>query len=61
MAPGRRLDVRPGFLGRALRPHHGDLFDGFVNVGSATAMLSEYQRSCTVAPDHHRRYDRRHP
>ena len=37
-----------------------DLFDGCVNVGIATAMLSEYQRSCTVGPDHHRRHDRRH-
>ena len=38
-----------------------ELFDGCVNVGIATAMLSEYQRSCAVAPDHHRRHDRRHP
>ena len=36
-----------------------DLFDGCVNVGIATAMLSEYQRACTVGPNHHHPRDRR--
>jgi hypothetical protein len=32
-----------------------DLFDGCINIGIATAMLSEYDHACTVRPD------RRHP
>jgi len=33
-----------------------DLFDGCINIGIATAMLSEYDHACTVRPD-----NRRHP
>jgi|SRR5450631_1409159 len=29
-----------------------DLFDGCINIGIATAMLSEYGHACTVRPDH---------
>jgi hypothetical protein len=29
-----------------------DLFDGCVNVGVATAMLSEYEHACTIGPNH---------
>jgi hypothetical protein len=29
-----------------------DLFDGCVNIGIATAMLSEYDDACSVRPDH---------
>jgi TolB-like protein len=44
-----------------------DLFDGCVNIGIATAMLSEYQRGCTVGPaqkptgKHSSRRSRRRP
>jgi hypothetical protein len=32
-----------------------DLFDGCTNISIATAMLSDYERSCTLNPDHRRR------
>jgi hypothetical protein len=38
-----------------------DLFDGCINVGIATAMLSEYDHACTVRPDHHRPHPKRRP
>ena len=44
-----------------------ELFDGCTNIGVATAMLSEFDRACTIRPDrrshakHHRRRDRGRP
>lgn len=36
-----------------------DLFDGCTNIGVATAMLSEFDRACTIRPDH-RNHPRHH-
>jgi hypothetical protein len=44
-----------------------DLFDGCVNIGVATAMLSEYEHACSIRADHQRtprrstRHSRRNP
>ena len=37
----------------------GELFDGCTNIGIATAMLSEYDRACSLAPA--RKHDRGYP
>jgi hypothetical protein len=36
-----------------------DLFDGCTNISIATAMLSDYERACTLKPDH--RWPPKHP
>jgi hypothetical protein len=37
-----------------------ELFDGCTNIGVATAMLSEFDRACTIRPDR-RSHAKRHP
>lgn len=37
-----------------------NLFDGCVNIGIATAMLSEYDHACSARPDHQPRSKRQH-